>query len=174
MLSMCDVPRPQPAPRPKQFVRAVIDKLELKDNPRGPVRNQDFRGAAALADILGVDKNTVKRWLKNERMPEYVPTMQMLELAGWFSLNGEAAPAQPSQAHGEEPPAPAGDAQTPDGPVPNPQLALVAVLEDLQRGQEEGLARQKEIAAVLRELRGSVDASLTTFRGERMRRKAGR
>lgn len=72
------------------FVRNVIDALGLQDNARQKARKPEYRGAGALATLLEVDRVTVTRWLDGERSPEYVPTMQMLQLCRWLNM-GEAA-----------------------------------------------------------------------------------
>jgi len=81
--------RPQTPLRAGAFVRRVIDALELQDNPRQRARKDEYRGAGALAALLGVERVTVTRWLDDKRTPEYVPTMQMLQLCGWLNMDAE-------------------------------------------------------------------------------------
>lgn len=76
-----------PGDRASDFVKRVIEHLQLEDNPRQRARNPDYRGASELARLLGVDKNTVRRWIDGERAPEYAPTMQMLQMCGWLAID---------------------------------------------------------------------------------------
>lgn len=80
-------------PAAGDFVRSVIAKLDLGDHPRQAARDDRYRGAGELARKLGVATETVRRWLRDERDPEYIHTMQMLQWCGWLNMGADAPTA---------------------------------------------------------------------------------
>lgn len=102
------------------FVRAVIDKLGLEDNPRQASRDPWLKGANALADELRLGSNgyqRVWRWLVGRSTPEYEPTLAMLDRCGWLTEEARrslveaeaarvasAAEAHADQGEGQAPP----------------------------------------------------------------------